>query len=196
MEGAFGHWKRIDRKERFFVDGGEERVFRSHGDRSSVSVSTPFFGGRESVLLKEATEDRCPEPEGDAGGGARAEADRMSWRSIEPLLKKIRIQANPENQPVHVRFVPPPLTVVGTGTDGVVVHHPHFPRLAFKVYAEVAAGIGNPLGMVSRAGADDAPFPLLFGKAANGVIGAPDLKGTNGLEIFPLQVDVAAVFFG
>jgi hypothetical protein len=164
VEGAFGHWKRIDRKERFFVDGGEERVFRSHGDRSSVSVSTPFFGGRESVLLKEATEDRCPEPEGDAGGGARAEADRMSWRSIEPLLKKIRIQANPENQPVHVRFVPPPLTVVGTGTDGVVVHHPHFPRLAFKVYAEGRSQAReNEYAAYRRLGRSPY-FPVCYGK--------------------------------
>ena len=37
----------------------------------------------------------------------------MSWQSIEPLLKKIRIEANPDNHPVSVVSVPPPLTVVG-----------------------------------------------------------------------------------
>ncbi len=115
-------------------------------------------------MLKEATEDRCPEPEGDTGGGARAEADRMSWRSIEPLLKKIRIQANPENQPVHVRFVPPPLTVVGTGTDGVVVHHPHFPRYAFKVYAEGRSQAReNEYAAYRRLGRSPY-FPVCYGK--------------------------------
>jgi hypothetical protein len=59
----------------------------------------------------------------------------MFWKPVEPLLEKIDLQYNPENEPVTVKFLPPPLELVGVGTDAVVVRHPEFPDIAFKVYA-------------------------------------------------------------
>lgn len=90
--------------------------------------------------------------------------DIMPWQSIEPLLKKIRIQSNPDNQPVTVEAVPPPLTVVGTGTDAVVVRHPDFPRLAFKVYAEGRSrALENEHAVYRRLGRSPY-FPVCHGK--------------------------------
>jgi hypothetical protein len=90
----------------------------------------------------------------------------MSWQSNEPLLKKIRIEANPDNQPVSVVSVPPPLTVVGTGTDAVVVRHPDFPRLAFKVYAEGRSqSRENEYAAYRRLGRSPY-FPVCYGKGS------------------------------
>lgn len=60
----------------------------------------------------------------------------MFWKPVEPLLEKIDLQYNPENEPVTVKYLPPPLELIGVGTDAVVVRHPEYPDIVFKVYAK------------------------------------------------------------
>lgn len=92
--------------------------------------------------------------------------DIMSWQSIEPLLKKIDIQSNPDNQPVTVGSVPSPLTVVGTGTDAVVVRHPDFPRLVFKVYAEGSSQARENEYTAYRRLGRSPYFPVCYGEGS------------------------------
>ncbi|OYD09034.1 hypothetical protein [Paludifilum halophilum] len=60
----------------------------------------------------------------------------MFWNPIKPLLKQIEIRSNPGNEPVTVDWIPEALEQVGTGTDAVVVRHPSYPDIVFKVYAD------------------------------------------------------------
>jgi hypothetical protein len=92
--------------------------------------------------------------------------DNMDWKLIEPLLKEIRIEAHPENQPVNILSVPPPLKVAGAGTDAVVVRHPDFPPLAFKVYAEGRRQAKeNEYAAYRRLGRSPY-FPVCYGKGS------------------------------
>ena len=55
--------------------------------------------------------------------------------AVEELLRAVRIRAHANNEPVVIDNMPPPLRVLGTGTDAVVVQHPGLPERAFKIYA-------------------------------------------------------------
>ena len=55
--------------------------------------------------------------------------------AVEELLRAVRIRAHANNEPVVIDNMPPPLRVLGTGTDAVVVQHPGLPEQAFKIYA-------------------------------------------------------------
>ncbi|MGA9174121.1 MAG: serine/threonine protein kinase [Thermoactinomyces sp.] len=59
----------------------------------------------------------------------------MRHGDVERELKLIRIVASPENELVAVKSVPPVFNVIGRGTDAIVVSHPEFPGVVFKVYA-------------------------------------------------------------
>jgi hypothetical protein len=55
---------------------------------------------------------------------------------VEQELKRIQIVASPENELVAVKSVPPVFHEIGRGTDAIVVSHPEFPGIVFKVYAK------------------------------------------------------------
>lgn len=59
----------------------------------------------------------------------------MTIRSFEAQLKQIDIHANPDNELVAIRWIPPELNLIGIGTDAVVVQSPDQKERAFKVYA-------------------------------------------------------------
>ena len=59
---------------------------------------------------------------------------------VEPLLAAIRIRAFADNQAIRIDHVPAPLRRLGSGTDAIVVAHPAFPGLAYKVFAPETVG--------------------------------------------------------
>jgi len=55
-------------------------------------------------------------------------------------------------------------------------------------------GVGEALGVVAGAGADDAFFQLFVRQGYHHIIGASELVRPDDLEVFAFEVDLAIVF--
>ena len=64
------------------------------------------------------------------------------------------------------------------------------------LHLQLPAAVGESLGVVACAGADDPFFQVFLGEGAHHVIGSPEFVGADDLEIFPLQPNLAVVFPG
>ena len=62
----------------------------------------------------------------------------MEIQPVEQLFRRVRAWSPDRHEPVVVSAMPSPLTIVGTGTDAVVVAHPARPDRVYKVYADEA----------------------------------------------------------
>jgi len=54
---------------------------------------------------------------------------------VQAQVDRVRLRSFASNAPVLIERIPPPLRVVGSGTDAVVVAHPELPAHVFKVFA-------------------------------------------------------------
>ncbi|SHE70730.1 hypothetical protein SAMN05444392_102459 [Seinonella peptonophila] len=60
----------------------------------------------------------------------------MNIDTIEDLIGKVKIAPHPDNQSVIIHSIPDDFTLIGIGTDAVVVQHESQPTRVFKVYTE------------------------------------------------------------
>lgn len=60
----------------------------------------------------------------------------MDTGSVEQLIRAIRLKPNEGNQLISILHLPEEFELVGVGTDAVVVRHPKYPAIAWKVFAE------------------------------------------------------------
>jgi predicted Ser/Thr protein kinase len=55
--------------------------------------------------------------------------------AIENQIKSVSFEISKNNQPVQIHHLPPPLTLIGKGTDAIVIQHSNYPNYVFKVFA-------------------------------------------------------------
>lgn len=57
-------------------------------------------------------------------------------QKAEEAIRELVFHANPENELVTIESIPPGLSLIGYGTDAVVVRHPDLKDRVFKVFAD------------------------------------------------------------